>query len=210
MNDWAVRPLDETYAAIFIDAIVVKVRDGQVANRPFYAAIGVTLAGERDILGLWAGTGGEGAKFWMSVLTDLRNRGIKDVFFVVCDGLKRLPEVVGNVWPQAIVQPCIIHLIRNTFRLTSRKYWDEIKRDVKPIYTAVNAAAARAAFDELAEKWGQRYPAVIRLWDNAGVGQAQMESCRAVHRGGIRRSYVSGQCGRSLRSAISTSRTQTG
>jgi putative transposase len=167
MNDWAVRPLDETYAAIFIDAIVVKVRDGQVANRPFYAAIGVTLAGERDILGLWAGTGGEGAKFWMSVLTDLRNRGIKDVFFVVCDGLKGLPEVVGNVWPQAIVQTCIIHLIRNTFRLTSRKYWDEIKRDVKPIYTAVNATAARAAFDELAEKWGQRYPAVIRLWDNA-------------------------------------------
>jgi putative transposase len=167
MNDWAVRPLDETYAAIFIDAIVVKVRDGQVANRPFYAAIGVTLAGERDILGLWAGTGGEGAKFWMSVLTDLRNRGIKDVFFVVCDGLKGLPEVVGNVWPQAIVQTCIIHLIRNTFRLTSRKYWDEIKRDVKPIYTAVNATAARSALDELTEKWGQRYPAVIRLWDNA-------------------------------------------
>jgi len=167
MNDWAVRPLDETYAAIFIDAIVVKVRDGQVANRPFYAAIGVTLAGERDILGLWAGTGGEGAKFWMSVLTDLRNRGIKDVFFVVCDGLKGLPEVVGNVWPQAIVQNCIIHLIRNTFRLTSRKYWDEIKRDVKPIYTAVNATAARSALDELTEKWGQRYPAVIRLWDSA-------------------------------------------
>jgi putative transposase len=167
MNDWAVRPLDETYAAIFIDAIVVKVRDGQVANRPFYAAIGVTVAGERDILGLWAGTGGEGAKFWMSVLTDLRNRGVKDVFFVVCDGLKGLPEVVGNVWPHAIVQTCIIHLIRNTFRLTSRKYWDEIKRDVKPIYTAVNATAARSAFDELTEKWGQRYPAVIRLWDNA-------------------------------------------
>jgi putative transposase len=167
MNEWAVRPLDETYAAIFIDAIVVKVRDGQVANRPFYAAIGVTLGGERDVLGLWAGTGGEGAKFWMSVLTDLRNRGVKDTFFVVCDGLKGLPEVVGNVWPQAIVQTCIIHLIRNTFRLTSRKYWDEIKRDLKPIYTAINAAAARTAFDELAEKWGQRYPAVIRLWDNA-------------------------------------------
>jgi transposase-like protein len=167
MNDWSVRPLDATYAAIFIDAIVVKVRDGQVANRPFYAAIGVTLGGERDILGLWAGSGGEGAKFWMSVLTDLRNRGVKDTFFVVCDGLKGLPEVVGNVWPQAIVQTCIIHLLRNTFRLTSRKYWDEIKRDVKPIYTAVNATAARSAFDELTEKWGQRYPAVIRLWDNA-------------------------------------------
>src|ERR1700729_3700333 len=94
MNDWQSRPLDEVYAAIFIDAIVVKIRDGQVANRPIYAAIGVTLEGHKDILGLWAGTGGEGAKFWMSVLTDLRNRGVKDVFFVVCDGLKGLPEVV--------------------------------------------------------------------------------------------------------------------
>ncbi len=167
MHDWSVRPLDATYAAIFIDAIVVKVRDGQVANRPFYAAIGVTLDGDRDILGLWAGTGGEGAKFWMSVLTDLRNRGARDTFFVVCDGLKGLPEVVSNVWPAAIVQTCIIHLIRNTFRLTSRKYWDEIKRDIRPIYTAVNAAAARTAFDDLADKWGKRYPAVIRLWDNA-------------------------------------------
>jgi len=83
MQDWATRPLDEVYAAVFVDAIVVKVRDGQVSNRPFYAAIGVTLDGERDILGLWAGHGGEGAKFWMSVLTDLRNRGVKDVFFLV-------------------------------------------------------------------------------------------------------------------------------
>jgi putative transposase len=167
MQEWAARPLESTYATIFIDAIVVKVRDGQVANRPFYAAIGVTLAGERDILGLWAGAGGEGAKFWMAVLTDLKNRGVSDTFFVVCDGLKGLPEVVSNVWPEALVQTCIIHLIRNTFRLTSRRYWDEIKRDLKPIYTAVNATAARAAFDELAGKWGDRYPAVVRLWDNA-------------------------------------------
>lgn len=169
MNDWQVRPLDGIYAAIFIDAIVVKIRDGQVANRPVYAAIGVTLDGEKDILGLWAGTAGsgEGAKFWMSVLTDLRNRGVKDVFFVVCDGLKGLPEVVTNVWPQAIVQTCIIHLIRNTFRLASRKYWAQLKHDVQPIYTAVNASAARAAFDDLAEKWGTRYPAIVKLWDNA-------------------------------------------
>src|SRR3954451_845212 len=126
MQDWSHRPLDEVYAAVFIDAIVVKVRDGQVANRPIYAAIGVTLDGDKDVLGLWAGTGGEGAKFWLSVLTDLRNRGVKDVFFLVCDGLKGLPEVVGNVWPQTTVQTCLIHLIRNTFRLTSRKYWDEL------------------------------------------------------------------------------------
>jgi putative transposase len=167
MTDWQNRPLDEVYAAIFIDAIVVKVRDGQVANRPVYAAIGVSLEGEKDILGLWAGTGGEGAKFWMSVLTDLRNRGVKDTFFVVCDGLKGLPEVVGNAWPLAIVQTCIIHLIRNTFRLASRRDWDAIKRGIKPIYTAVNAGAAAAALDELEADWGTRYPAVIRLWRSA-------------------------------------------
>jgi len=167
MQAWASRPLDEVYAAIFIDAIIVKVRDGQVANRPVYAAIGVTLAGEKDILGLWAGTGGEGAKFWMSVLTDMKNRGVRDVFFLVCDGLKGLPAVVANVWPQTTVQTCIIHLIRNTFRLASKRDWDALKRDVKPIYTAVNAVAARAALDDLAETWGQRYGAIIRLWENA-------------------------------------------
>ncbi|QHK20337.1 IS256 family transposase [Pseudarthrobacter psychrotolerans] len=167
MAAWQNRPLDEVYAAIFIDAIVVKIRDGQVANRPVYAAIGVTLDGEKDILGLWAGTGGEGAKFWMSVLTDIKNRGVKDTFFLVCDGLKGLPEVVTNVWPLTTVQTCIIHLIRNTFRLASKKDWDALKRDVKPIYTAVNAAAARAAFEELTERWGKKYGAIVRLWENA-------------------------------------------
>lgn len=167
MAEWQNRPLDEIYAAIFIDAIVVKIRDGQVANRPIYAAIGVTLDGEKDILGLWAGTGGEGAKFWMSVLTDIKNRGVKDTFFLVCDELKGLPEVVGNVWPLTTVQTCIIHLIRNTFRLASKKDWDALRRDVKPIYTAVNAAEARAAFEELTERWGRKYGAIVRLWDNA-------------------------------------------
>lgn len=167
MAAWQNRPLDEVYAAIFIDAIVVKIRDGQVANRPIYAAIGVTLDGEKDILGLWAGTGGEGAKFWMSVLTDIKNRGVKDTFFLVCDGLKGLPEVVANVWPLTTVQTCIIHLIRNTFRLASKKDWDALKRDVKPIYTAPNATAARAALEELTERWGSKYGAIVRLWENA-------------------------------------------
>jgi putative transposase len=167
MQTWQSRPLDEVYAAIFIDAIVVKIRDGQVANRPVYAAIGVTLAGEKDVLGLWAGTGGEGAKFWMSVLTDIKNRGVRDTFFLVCDGLKGLPEVVGNVWPLTTVQTCIIHLIRNTFKLASKKDWDALKRDVRPIYTAVNPTAARAALEELTEKWGKKYGAIIRLWESA-------------------------------------------
>ena len=167
MTEWQNRPLDPVYAAIFIDAVHVKIRDGQVANRPIYAAIGVTLTGGKDILGLWAGTGGEGAKFWMSVLTDLKNRGVTDTFFVVCDGLKGLPDVVGNVWPQAIVQTCVVHLLRNTFHLASKKDWDALKRSVNPIYTAPNPAAARAAFEDLAEQWGGKYPAIVRLWDNA-------------------------------------------
>jgi transposase-like protein len=152
---------------IFIDAIHVKVRDGQVANRPVYAAIGVTVDGGKDVLGLWMGVGGEGAKFWMSVLVDLKNRGERDVFFLVCDGLKGLPEVVANVWPQTLAQTCIVHLIRNTFRLASRRDWDEVKRDVKPIYTAPNPDAALAALDNLEQKWEKKYAAMIRLRRNA-------------------------------------------
>jgi transposase-like protein len=167
MQAWQARPLDGVYAAVFIDAIMVKVRDGQVANRPVYAAIGVSLAGEKDILGLQSGTGGEGDGFWMSVLTDIKNRGVSDVFFLVCDGLRGLPDAVGNVWPLATVQTCIIHLIRNTFRLASKRDWDALKRDIKPVYTAVSAAAARDAMDQVTEAWGSRYPAIIRLWDNA-------------------------------------------
>jgi transposase-like protein len=105
MNHWWSRPLERVYAAIFIDAIMVKVRDGQVANKPIYAAIGVDLAGSRDVLGLWAGNGaGESAKFWLQVLTDLKNRGVADVFFVVCDGLSGLPEAVNTVWSETTVQ----------------------------------------------------------------------------------------------------------
>lgn len=167
MEEWANRPLDSVYAAIFIDAVHVKVRDGQVANRPVYAAIGVTLDGRRDVLGLWMGTGGEGAKYWMSVLLDLKNRGVRDVFFLVCDGLKGIPEVVENVWPQTIVQTCIIHLIRNSFRLVSRKYHDSLKKDLKPIYTAPNEDAAATSLEELNEKWGKNHGAMIRLWRNA-------------------------------------------
>ncbi len=119
MADWQNRPLDRVYPVIFIDALVVKIRDGQVANRPVYAAIGVTVDGKRDILGLWVGTGGEGAKYWLQVLTEIKNRGVEDACMVVCDGLKGLPESIEAAWPLAIVQTCVLHLIRNTFRLAS-------------------------------------------------------------------------------------------
>jgi putative transposase len=193
MQEWANRPLDAVYAAVFVDAIHVKVRDGQVANRPVYAAIGVTVDGHKDVLGLWMGVGGEGAKFWMSVLVDLKNRGVRDVFFLVCDGLKGLPEIVANVWPQTIVQTCIVHLIRNTFRLVGRQDWDAVKRGIKPIYTAPNPDAALAALDELDEEWGSKYSAMIRLWRNAWVEFIRMicstnaiESLNARYRRAVR------------------------
>ncbi len=169
MQAWASRPLQAVYAAIFIDAIVVKVRDGQVANRPFYVAIGVDLNGRRDVLGLWAGThgSGESAKYWLAVLTELKNRGVRDVFFLVCDGLKGLPDSVATVFPDTTVQTCVIHLIRGTFKFASKKYWQQLAVDMKRIYTAPNADAAWAAFEEFEEKWAKPYPAIATLWRNA-------------------------------------------
>jgi putative transposase len=111
MAEWQSRPLDPVYAVVFIDAIHVKIREGQVANRPIYLALGVTVDGERDILGLWAGEhgDGEGAKFWLRVLSEVKNRGTRDVLMLVCDGLKGLPDAVNTVWEKAVVQTCIVH-----------------------------------------------------------------------------------------------------
>jgi putative transposase len=167
MTTWCNRPLDAVYPVIFIDAIVVKVRDGQVRNKPIYVVIGVTVSGERDILGLWAGDGGEGAKFWLQVLTELKNRGVADVCIAVCDGLKGLPDAITTVWELTTVQQCIIHLLRNTFRFASRKYWDQIAHDLRPVYTVANEAEALARFEEFEEKWAKPYPAISRLWRNA-------------------------------------------
>jgi putative transposase len=167
MTEWQHRPLDAVYPVMFIDAIVVKVRDGQVTNRPFYAVIGVTVNGERDILGLWAGDGGEGAKFWLNVLTEIKNRGVQDVCMVVCDGLKGLPDSITTTWQLATVQTCIIHLVRNTFRYASRADWERIAKDIRPVYTAINAEQAELRFEEFVEKWGSKYPAITTLWRNA-------------------------------------------
>ena len=132
MAEWCNRPLEPVYPVVFIDAIHVKIRDGQVTNRPVYVAIGVTCGGERDILGLWAGDGGEVAKFWLAVLTEIKNRGTGDVCIAVCDGLKGLPEAITTVLDRAIVQTCVIHLLRNTFRYASPKYWDQSPRRSGP------------------------------------------------------------------------------
>jgi putative transposase len=110
MQAWQSRPLDRIYPVLLIDAINVKIRDGQVANRPVYVAMGVNLDGQRDVLGMWVGpSGGEGAKFWMAVLTELRNRGVADVFIACCDGLKGLPDAIRGIWPDAEVQLCVVH-----------------------------------------------------------------------------------------------------
>lgn len=115
---------------------------------------------------MWAGDGGEGAKFWLAVLTEVKNRSTGDVCIVVCDGLKGLPEAITTVWDRAIVQTCVIHLLRNTFRYASRKYWDQIAKEIRPVYTAPTEAAAKERFGEFAAHWGAQYPAIIRLWEN--------------------------------------------
>src|SRR4029077_21005738 len=169
LAEWQARPLDAFYAVLFLDAIHVKIREGQVANRPVYVALGVTADGERDIVGLWAGEhgDGEGAKYWLRVLTEIRNRGTRDVLMVVCDGLKGFPAAIAQVWPAAITQTCIVHLLRNSFRYASRRDWAAIAKDLKPVYTAATEAAALDRFAEFGEKREARYPAIIRLWENA-------------------------------------------
>ncbi len=167
MAEWSSRPLDGLYPVIFVDAIVVKVRDGQVRNTPFYVVMGVTTAGERDILGIWAGDGAEGARFWLQVFSELKNRGINDVLIAVCDGLKGLPEAITTTWERTVVQQCIVHLIRASFRYAGRQHRDAIVRGLRPIYTAVSEAAAREAFTVFEAEWGERYPAIIKLWKDA-------------------------------------------
>lgn len=111
MAELASRPLDPVYPVIFVDALVIKVREGQVRNTPYYVVMGVTTNGERDILGIWTGDGGEGARFWLQIFTELKNRGVEDVLIAVCDGLKGLPEAITTTWEHTIVQQCIVHLI---------------------------------------------------------------------------------------------------
>lgn len=168
MVAWQNRPLDSVYAVMLIDAIVIKVRGAQVAQRPVYVAIGVNLEGERDVLGLWLGpSGGEGAKQWATMLTELRNRGVADVLIVCCDGLKGLPESIRGTWPDATVQTCVVHMVRNSLRYASKKHWSQITRAMRAIYEAPTLEAAEANFAEFAEAWRDLYPAMIGSWENA-------------------------------------------
>jgi transposase-like protein len=165
LAEWQSRPLDRVFPVIFIDALMVKIRDGVVANRPVYLAIGIDCEGEKQVLGLWVGPStGESAKFWMSVLAELKTRGVADVCIVCCDGLTGLPDAIGAVWPQAVVQLCVVHLIRASLRYASRKYWVPLAKDLRPVYTAADESAAAAALEAFAAAWGERYPAIVKLW----------------------------------------------
>lgn len=127
----------------------------------------MTTNGERDILGIWAGDGGEGARFWLQVFSELKNRGVEDVLIAVCDGLKGLPEAITTTWERTVVQQCIVHLIRNSFRYAGRQHRDGIVKALKPVYTAPSEAAAKDRFTEFTAEWGERYPAIVKLWESS-------------------------------------------
>jgi len=168
MAEWQNRPLDAIYPVMLIDAIVLKVRDGAVANRPVYVAMGISVDGVRDVLGMWIGpSGGEGAKQWMNMLTELRNRGILDACIVCCDGLKGLPEAIAATWPLATVQTCVVHLVRNSLRYASKADWGKITAALKLIYTAPTLDAAEARFADFAQTWRVKYPAMVAMWERA-------------------------------------------
>ncbi|MBP1232505.1 transposase-like protein [Arthrobacter sp. PvP102] len=167
LAEWSARPLDPIYPVLFVDAVVVKVRDGQVRNTPFYVVVGVTVNGEREILEIWAADGGEGARFWLPVFSGLKNRGVEDVLIAVCDGLKGLPEAITSTWERTVVQQCIVHLSRNRFRFAGRQHRDGIVKALKPVYTAPSEQAAKDRIAEFTAEWGQRCPAIVRLWESS-------------------------------------------
>jgi putative transposase len=173
---WQSRPLEQVYAAVFLDAIVVKVRDNQVVqNKPAYVAIGVDADGEKHVLGIWlaktppqAATAGEGARFWASVMSDLRNRGVRDILIACVDGLAGFEDAITGAFPHAVVQRCVVHLIRNSLRPVARRDAGEVAKELRKIYTA---PTAEAAFDALAafaaSPWGRKYPQAARVWEEA-------------------------------------------
>jgi putative transposase len=167
LQEWQMRPLDSVYPVIYLDAIVCKVRhEGAVRNKAAHIAIGVDVEGRKHVLGIWLETA-EGAKFWLRVITELRNRGVEDVIFVCCDGLKGLPEAIEAVWPQASVQTCVVHLIRASLRFCSYKDRKAVVRDLKPIYKAVNVDEATLMFEAFEQTWGGKYPGIVRVWRDA-------------------------------------------
>jgi putative transposase len=166
-REWAKRPLEDVYPVIFLDALVLKIREGgSVQRRACYLALGITVDGDRDVLGMWFQET-EGAKFWMQVLTELKQRGVRDILICCVDGLKGFPEAIEAIFPRTTVQTCIVHLLRHSLKYVPRREREQVARDLKPIYTAIDADAAQTELERFDEKWGQRFPVITQAWLNA-------------------------------------------
>jgi len=164
VREWQTRPLEAVYPIVYLDALRVKIRyDGTVQNRCIYLAIGVKTDGKKETLGLWTAEN-EGAKFWLGVLTELNNRGIKDIFIACVDGLKGFTEAIESVFPQTITQLCIVHQIRNSLTYISYKDRKAVVSDLKPIYTAITEEEALFALELFGEKWNAKYPLIAKSW----------------------------------------------
>jgi putative transposase len=164
VKTWQNRPLEPIYPILFLDALMVKMRhEGRVENRAVYVAIGIDLDGRKDVLGLWT-SAHEGAKFWLQVLTDLKNRGVKDVLIASVDGLKGFPQAIEAVFPQAQVQMCIVHLVRASLNYVNWKQRREVAQDLKAVYRAQTAEEAEQQLGHFAERWDGRYPTISNLW----------------------------------------------
>ena len=167
VRDWQNRPLDPVYPVVFFDALRVKIRDeGTVKNKAIYVALGLNPSGEKDVLGLWIEQT-EGAKFWLKVMNDLKARGLNDILIAVVDGLKGFPEAITSVFPQTLVQTCIVHLIRNSLSFVTWKDRKAILPSIKAIYRAENADMALVRLEEFEAEWGKRYPAIGQAWRRA-------------------------------------------
>jgi putative transposase len=161
---WQSRPLDAVYPIVYLDAIHLKLRSsGAVQNQAVYVALGINLEGQKDLLGLWVGET-EGSKFWLNVLTELRNRGVRDILIACVDGLKGFPDAIENLFPQAQVQLCIVHMVRNSLRYVSWKERKAIAVDLRTIYAAPTAEAAEQALETFARKWDGRFPSISKSW----------------------------------------------
>jgi putative transposase len=167
VREWAKRPLEDIYPIVFLDCMVLKIREhGTVQRRALYLALGVTLEGDRDVLGMWFQET-EGAKFWMQALNDLKTRGVRDILIACVDGLTGFPEAIEAIFPKTTVQTCLVHLIRSSLRYVPRREREQVARDLKPIYTAIDADHAHAELEAFDEKWGQRFPVITQAWLNA-------------------------------------------
>lgn len=161
---WQTRPLDRVYPIVYLDALVTKIRDeGVVRNKAVFIALGITVHGTKEVLGLWIETN-EGAKFWLKILNELKTRGVEDLLIVCCDGLKGFPEAIETAFPKATVQTCIVHMIRNSLRYVGYKDRRAVAADLKPIYTAANRESAETALCAFEQKWGRRCAMIAASW----------------------------------------------